>query len=43
MPGSKKKALAMLSFSIAGPNKLYMMYPMKLNIFQYNKISFIQP
>ena len=42
MPGpqKKKKALPMLSFSIAGLNKLYMM---KLNIFQYNKISFIQP
>ena len=43
MPGPQKKALPMLSFSIAGLNKLYMMHPIKLNIFQYNKISFIQP
>ena len=34
----KKKALAMLSFGIAGLDKLDMMHPMKLNIFQYNKI-----
>ena len=48
MPGpqkkkKKKKASPILSFSIAGLNKLYMMHPIKLNIFQYNKISFIQP
>ena len=47
MPGpktrKKKKAVPMLSFSIAALNKIYMMHPMKLNIFQYNKVSFIQP
>ena len=45
MPGpqKKKKLYLCLSFSIAALNKLYMMHPMKLNIFQYNKISFIQP
>ena len=40
MPGPQKKKKLYLCYHIAGLNKLYMM---KLNIFQYNKISFIQP